>query len=69
MSNQSEVQLKLAKQGVYAPVLWPINENAKKVCKFSEKVSENMLSLPIDQRYSPDDMDLIYECLKQAVYD
>ncbi len=69
VSNQSEVQLKLAKQGVYAPVLWPINENAKKVCKFSEKVSENMLSLPIDQRYSPDDMDLIYERLKQAVYD
>ena len=69
VDNQSEVQLKLAKQGVYAPVLWPIDEKAKKVCKFSDKVSQSMLSLPIDQRYTADDMDLIFERLQQAVYD
>lgn len=56
VNNQIEIQTKLAHRGVYAPVLWPICENAKKECVFSKYISEHILSLPIDQRYSIHDM-------------
>ncbi len=57
VGNRDEVQKKLAKMGVYAPVLWPIREAARKVCNVSAYVSDHMLSLPIDQRYNYDDIE------------
>ncbi len=61
VENRDEVQGLLAKDGVYAPVLWPISEEAKKVCVISKMMGEEMLSIPIDQRYDWDDMELIAE--------
>ena len=57
VENRDEVQKQLAKKGVYAPVLWPIDEQARRVCAVSAFVSDHMLSLPIDQRYDWDDME------------
>ena len=57
VDNRDVVQQKLARRGVYAPVLWPIDEKARKVCENSACVSDHMLSLPIDQRYDWDDME------------
>ena len=57
VGNRDEVQKKLAQQGVYAPVLWPIGENARKTCRVSAYVSDHMLSLPVDQRYDYDDIE------------
>ena len=51
----------LAKEGVYAPVLWPICEEAQKVCSVSKIMGDQMLSIPIDQRYDWNDMELIAE--------
>lgn len=59
VNNRDEYQQKLAKAGVYAPVLWPICEEAQKVCKVSAMMGEQMLSIPIDQRYDWDDMEEI----------
>lgn len=56
IKNRDEIQREFAKRGVYAPVLWPIDETAKNVCGFAGYVADNMLSLPIDQRYGYDDM-------------
>ena len=61
VENRDEVQGLLAKDGVYAPVLWPISEEAKKVCATSKMMGEEMLSIPIDQRYDWNDMELIAE--------
>ena len=66
VDNQDEIQQRLSTVGVYAPVLWPISEVAKGICAFSKKVSENMLSLPIDQRYSSEDIFTIAERVKQV---
>lgn len=55
--NRDEIQKKLAKCGVYAPVLWPISEEARRVCENSAKMADSMLSLPIDQRYDWDDIE------------
>lgn len=57
VENRDEVQKELAQKGVYAPVLWPISDEARKVCKVSAYISDSMLSLPIDQRYNYDDIE------------
>lgn len=61
VQNRDEVQGKLAKTGVYAPVLWPICEEAQHVCAVSKRMGKQMLSIPIDQRYDWNDMELIAE--------
>lgn len=69
VENQLLVQKKLASYGIYAPVLWPINKKAEEACDFSKSVSYGMLSLPIDQRYSLDDMAEIFERLVCVLYE
>ncbi|MCI8413840.1 MAG: hypothetical protein HFE47_07115 [Clostridia bacterium] len=69
ISGRQSFQKKLAEKGVYAPVLWPITEQQKEVCAFSRYVEENMLSLPIDQRYNIEDMKNIAERVREVVYE
>ena len=57
VENRDIVQKQLAQKGVYAPVLWPIDEIARKICEVSAYVSDHMLSIPIDQRYNYDDIE------------
>lgn len=61
VDDRDNVQRLLAQNGVYAPVLWPICEDARNVCANSAFIADHMLSLPIDQRYDWDDMELIAE--------
>lgn len=67
VENRDAVQKQLAQKGVYAPVLWPANEQARKVCKVSAYVADQMLSLPIDQRYNYDDMEDIAKIILTTV--
>ncbi len=64
---RDDLQKCLAQKGVYAPVLWPISDEAMIICPVSRKISEKMLSLPIDQRYSYDDMERIGELVKESI--
>ena len=57
VENRDEVQKKLAQRGVYAPVLWPVADEARAICPVSAKMADKMLSLPIDQRYNYDDIE------------
>lgn len=57
VENRDAIQKQLAQKGVYAPVLWPIDEKARKICEVSAFVSDHMLSIPIDQRYNYDDIE------------
>lgn len=65
--DRDTVQKKLAQNGVYAPVLWPANEQARIVCKVSAYVADHMLSLPIDQRYNYDDIEDIAKIVLEIV--
>lgn len=56
VKDQQATQSAFAQKGLYAPVLWPIAEQAREVCAFAKDVADHMLSLPIDQRYDYDDM-------------
>lgn len=57
VDNRDEVQTALAKRGVYTQLLWPICEEAQSVCAVSKMMNARMLSVPIDQRYSWDDIE------------
>lgn len=67
VDNRDAVQKKLAQRGVYAPVLWSIDDKARKVCENSAYVSDYMLSLPIDQRYDWDDMEDIAKIVLETL--
>lgn len=67
VGNRDEVQQKLAKRGVYAPVLWPIFDAARATCSVSARMADEMLSIPIDQRYNYDDIEDIAKIVLETV--
>ena len=66
VDNRDDMQYRLARKGVYAPLLWPICDEARSICAVSAKMADRMLSIPIDQRYGWDDIEaigrIILEC-------
>lgn len=67
VDDRDAVQKKLAQKGLYAPVLWPASEEARKVCEVSAYVADHMLSIPIDQRYNYDDIEDIAKIVLKTV--
>ena len=67
LENRSDIQRAVAQHGVYCPVIWPEPEAARGVCEVSRYVTEHMLALPCDQRYTPEDMDFIADTLIEAL--
>lgn len=67
VKNRDEVQQKLAKRGVYAPVLWPICDEARAICPVSARMADEMLSIPVDQRYNYDDIEDIAKIVLETV--
>lgn len=58
-SRRDELQKAFALKGVYCQVIWPLCERAKEMCQVSKEMEETMLAIPIDQRYSYDDIEEI----------
>lgn len=67
VENRDAIQKLLAQKGVYAPVLWPASVQARKVCKVSAYVADQILSIPIDQRYNYDDIEDIAKIVLETV--
>lgn len=67
VKNRDEVQQKLARRGVYAPVLWPICDEARDVCPVSARMADEMLSIPVDQRYNYDDIEDIAKIVLETI--
>ncbi len=57
----------LAQKGVYAPVLWPISDEAADTCSVSKSFADKMLAFWIDQRYNRFDMERICEVLDECL--
>lgn len=67
VENRDEVQGKLARRGVYTQWLWPLCDEAMAVCPVSKEMNEKMLSVPIDQRFSWDDIEDIADIIIEVV--
>ncbi|MCR4834213.1 MAG: hypothetical protein K5900_11595 [Butyrivibrio sp.] len=65
--SRDEFERKLAQKGVYAPVLWPIEEEAARTCAVSKDFSEHMLGFWIDHRYTTEHMDYVAEVFKESL--
>jgi len=68
LKNRDPVKEKLAGHRIYAPIHWPMPEEVD-IKKFpdSKMMTDSLLTLPIDQRYGPDDMIYIADALKDAL--
>ena len=68
VENGAEIRKKLQQQKIYIPTLWPnvLNETNKNSLEY--KFAENILPLPVDQRYGTNDVEFvikeILECSK-----
>ena len=67
LEQRGEVQRAMAQRNIYCPVIWPEPEAAAGVCRVSHYVTEHMLGLPCDQRYSLQDMDFIADMLTEVL--
>jgi len=67
VENRDMIQRRFADKGLYSQVLWPIDIEARKVCRFSAEMADNMLSLPIDQRYDYDDIEEIGKIVRAVL--
>ena len=65
--SRDEFERKLAQKGVYAPVLWPIDDEAAGTCAVSKDFSEHMLGFWIDHRYNTEHMDYVAQMLKESL--
>ena len=66
LDNRNEIQQKLAKKGLYSQILWPQYLKTC-MCSHSKKFYDKLLAIPIDQRYSSDDMDDIAHILIETL--
>ena len=67
VDKRDDIQLALAKKGVYTQWLWPLCEEAMSICSVSKVMNEKMLSVPIDQRFSWDDIEDISDIICDVV--
>lgn len=63
VDDREPIQGLLADNDIYAPVVWPKEENSPVICENAERVYERILCIPIDQRYDTDDMKRIISVL------
>lgn len=64
-SGCKDLRTRLIEQGIFVPKLWPglskpVSQESKEAC-----LAENIIWLPIDQRYGTDDMDYIVTNIKK----
>ena len=62
-NRRDELQSWLAEKNIYCPVLWPLREDTYLKYKVSAYMSDNILSIPCDQRYSIDDMEYVAKAI------
>lgn len=64
--NRKEVQLKLCREHIYAPIIWPVYYNEVLIDDITKEIYDETLAIPIDQRYNEKDMARIVNILNQC---
>ncbi len=68
IENRDPIRSSLRSQGIYCPVHWPILDE-KWVHDYPDSIflTENLMTLPIDQRYGKDDLDRLIDAILKLV--
>lgn len=61
VKDRAVFQKKLAQQEIYAPILWPVHTDELLINESVKRIYDEILMLPIDQRYGEKDMKRIVE--------
>ena len=56
VENRSALQRKLAQHAIYAPVIWPVEDERVLINNEVRYIYDHLLAIPIDQRYHVEDM-------------
>lgn len=64
--NRKEVQIKLCREHIYAPIIWPVYYNEVLIDDIAKEIYDETLAIPIDQRYNEEDMARIVNILNQC---
>lgn len=67
LEDRDAVQRAMAERKVYCPVIWPQPAEVTNPGAASRRVTQHMLALPIDQRYSNLETDYFCDCLMQIL--
>lgn len=67
-NNASHIRKKLVENKIFIPTLWPNVMNFDK-CELEKDYTQNILPLPVDQRYDAHDMRIIIEEIKNIIKD
>lgn len=59
VEERRALQVKLAEQSIYAPVIWPVEDEKVLISEDVRYIYDHILAIPIDQRYDEQDMDKI----------
>lgn len=63
VDDRAALQKYLVSNAIYAPVVWPKDDNQPMQCEGAENAYQHLLCIPIDQRYDVDDMKRIIEVI------
>ncbi len=67
IDDTAEIRRKLQKKKIYIPVLWPNVLNNISETWNEWKLAQNILPLPIDQRYNEEDMNYLIEEIEKCI--
>lgn len=61
VQNRKELQKVLAKDAIYAPVIWPVEDERVLIDEDVKYIYDHLLAIPCDQRYDENDMQRVVE--------
>ena len=63
VEDRTALQKHMVNNAIYAPVVWPKDDNQPTQCEGAENAYNHLLCIPIDQRYGVDDMKRIVKVI------
>lgn len=65
VEDRTSLQKQLVSNAIYAPVVWPKDEDQPMQCEGAENAYQHLLCIPIDQRYDADDMNRVVKTINK----
>ena len=65
VENRSILQRLLAQDAIYAPVIWPVEDERVLINEEVKYIYDHILAIPIDQRYNESDMQRVTEIINR----
>lgn len=65
VENRRDLQIKLAEECIYAPVIWPVEDENVLISEDVRYIYDHLLAIPIDQRYDEQDMQRVVDMINR----